>query len=763
MQVGQAKAMGVCAGRAIRKNADHQDIACIFDYGGNAGPRFVCSPDGEMPPRVSAVGISSAEKTPPTTLPKLLDIAAEKQGDQRAFMVERPLPPLSEDNKAPPALPLEEWQQWSFTKYRADVRGAAAGFMKLGFKQHDSVSVWGFNSPEWIMAAIAASYAGGKVAGLYPTDSHDTAAYKVVHSGASIVVVEDKAKIDKLVKGLKERGDAKRVKAFVAWGFEPAKDEKVDVPGCGQVPLVSWDALLELGKSVPEKELQERADAVKPGHCAALIYTSGTTGEPKAVMISHDNLVYESSAVCDMLVKSVGFGADEGERIVSYLPLSHVAGMMVDVVAPILFTALHPSFETTFFARPYDLKAGSVKDRLCAARPTMFLGVPLVWEKIADKMRTLGAEVSDTKKAIASWAKGKGLEHAYNCQVGGDGSYPMGYTLADTIVLGNIKAALGLDKCKFGFTGAAPIRVDTLEYFGSLGLQINEVYGMSECTGACTFSLDECHQWGSCGFEIQGQEVKAFLCDEKDFNVKKECERAPNIDALDEKHQGELCFRGRNIMMGYLACPDMGAAHLAEIQKKTADTIDKDGWLHSGDKGMVTKLGMVKITGRYKELIIGDGGENIAPVPIESHVKKMCDGINEVMMVGDKRKYNVALVTLKAVGASGETPGTDNLDAGAKRVNPEVTTISGAMDDKVWIDTITAAITSANDNPKCCPNPTFKIQKFTVLPTNFCEENNELTPTKKIKRGVIDKKYSKIIEKMYAEKGVYIKCESSDV
>merc|ERR1711966_144329 len=168
--------------------------------------------------------------------------------------------------------------------------------------------------------------------------------------------------------------------------------------------------------------------------------------------------------------------------------------------------------------------------------------------------------------------------------------------------------------------------------------------------------------------------------------------------------------------------PDMGAAHIAEIQKKTADTIDKDGWLHGGDKGMVTKLGMVKITGRYKELIIGEGGENIAPVPIEDHVKKTCDGINEVMMVGGRRKYNVALITLKAVGANGESPGTDDLDAGAKRLNPEVSTISAAMDNDMWIKTITEAITSANNNLKICPNQTFKIQKFPILPSNFSEE-----------------------------------------
>merc|ERR1712139_320730 len=169
---------------------------------------------------------------------------------------------------------------------------------------------------------------------------------------------------------------------------------------------------------------------------------------------------------------------------------------------------------------------------------------------------------------------------------------------------------------------------------------------------------------------------------------------------MDERYQGELCFRGRNVMMGYMANPDLGAAHIEEINKKTSESIDADGWLHSGDKGMITSRGMVKITGRYKELIIGDGGENIAPVPIEDHVKKMCDGISEVMMVGDKRKYNVALVTLKAVGANGEVPGTDDLDAGATRVNSDVKTISEAMKDKQWIDTVTAAIQSANANGK---------------------------------------------------------------
>merc|ERR550532_2479612 len=157
-------------------------------------------------------------------------------------------------------------------------------------------------------------------------------------------------------------------------------------------------------------------------------------------------------------------------------------------------------------------------------------------------------------------------------------------------------------------------------------------------------------------------------------------------------------------MMGYMANPDFGPDHVKEIKKKTAEAIDDEGWLHSGDKGMITAQGMVKITGRYKELIIGEGGENIAPVPIEDHVKKECDGINEVMMVGDKRKYNVALITLKAKGANGEVPGTDDLDAAAARLNPGVQTITAALDDKVWIDTVTDAIKVTNNNGKVCPN-----------------------------------------------------------
>ena len=160
--------------------------------------------------------------------------------------------------------------------------------------------------------------------------------------------------------------------------------------------------------------MDKRIAATDPGHCAALIYTSGTTGEPKAVMISHDNIIFESSCVLHLLeAQDVGVRPEQ-ERILSYLPLSHVAGMMVDIVTPVVLTSASVGWMTLYFARNYDLKAGAIKDRLIACKPTIFLGVPLVWEKIADKMRALGAANTGLKKHIADWAKGppKGCKRA---------------------------------------------------------------------------------------------------------------------------------------------------------------------------------------------------------------------------------------------------------------------------------------------------------------------------------------------------------------
>jgi long-chain-fatty-acid--CoA ligase ACSBG len=351
------------------------------------------------------------------------------------------------------------------------------------------------------------------------------------------------------------------------------------------VRCVHWRELASIveGSEVTQEVLEGKMDALDPGGACAYIYTSGTTGRPKAVMISHDNILFESSNVLQLIPQCGGMEEGE-ERIISFLPLSHVAGLMVDIVAPLAMTAQGPGWASVFFARPYDLKIGSVGDRLKAVKPTMFLGVPRVWEKIAEKIMASSAKVTGLKKTIGKWAKSKGLEHQKNCSMGGNGQKPSFYGLAESLALSKIKAALGLECCKFGFTGAAPITTDTLEFFGAFGIQINEVYGMSECTGATTWSTDEAHVWGSCGWPMPGNEVRICKPVEGKPGEFLDCPKAEDIFNPTEEVQGEICFRGRHIMLGYMANPDLGEEHVAEIQKKNQEAIDSEGWLHSGDK-----------------------------------------------------------------------------------------------------------------------------------------------------------------------------------
>lgn len=437
----------------------------------------------------------------------------------------------------------------------------------------------------------------------------------------------------------------------------------------------------------------------------------------------------------------------------SYLPLSHVAGCMVDIVMPMVTTAQNAGYCVVGFARTYDLSKGTFGKRLQSVKPTIFLGVPRVWEKIAEKIKKIGAAKPEKVKKLSAYCKAKGLKHQENCQAGGSGAYDTMYKFAEKVVFKNIKGALGLEHCRFAFTGAAPISKDTLSYFGSLGLQINEVYGMSECTGATTWSTDEAHVWGSCGYAMPGTEVKIFQVAHDNLNDKKECPAAKQLFSPTEEEQGEILYRGRHIMRGYMANPDLGEEHVAEITKKLAEAIDNDGWLHSGDKGAMDKDGWVRITGRYKELIIGAGGENIAPVPIEDFIKEKCPAISNIMMIGDKQKYNVAVVTLKADGATGELAGSNNLIDAAADFVEGVKTIDAAADNKEYINKIMDVIKAANaPENRVCPSNASKIQKFSILPRDFSVENGELTPTLKLKRSHVfnDPFYADIIERLYA-------------
>jgi len=244
-----------------------------------------------------------------------------------------------------------------------------------------------------------------------------------------------------------------------------------------------------------------------------------------------------------------------------------------------------------------------------------------------------------------------------------------------------------------------------------------------------------------------------FSVNPVDVNDKQECPRAKDVFNPSENEQGELCYRGRHITLGYMANADLGEEHVEEMRKKTAEAIDREGWLHSGDKGCQGVNGMFRITGRYKELIIGAGGENIAPVPIEDQFKRLAGGVSNIMMIGDKRKFNIALITLKAKGASGDLPGGDELEGAAVDVNPEVTTISAAMKDAAWAKYLEDNIKAVN---KFAPNQASMIQKFTILPRDFSVHTEELTPTLKVKRSVIEKMHVRMIDQIYESEQNYV-------
>jgi len=224
-----------------------------------------------------------------------------------------------------------------------------------------------------------------------------------------------------------------------------------------------------------------------------------------------------------------------------------------------------------------------------------------------------------------------------------------------------------------------------------------------------------------------------------------------------EEEQGELCFRGRNIMLGYMASDAMGDE--AEIAKKNAETIDADGFLHSGDKGSVNAQGMHRVTGRYKELIIGSGGENVAPVPIENKMLELGPAISNCVMIGDKRKFNVMLVTLKQEGATGETPGTGKLIGPAVEISPSSASTEQAMDDPVWIEYITKILDQVNKDGNVVVSHAYRVEKFMILPRDFSMTTGELTATLKMKRSVVDEMYSKSLDAMYSEAatGKYVK------
>ena len=411
------------------------------------------------------------------------------------------------------------------------------------------------------------------------------------------------------------------------------------------------------------------------------IYTSGTTGNPKAVMISHDNITWTAKAALDTL------GYADGDIVVSYLPLSHIAEQIISLHGPMVTQGC------TAFAESIE-KLG---DNLKEIRPTIFLAVPRVWEKIQAKIVAAASANTGLKKKIGAWARSQGLAGGYADQKGQP--RPMFYGFAERLVFSKVREQLGLDRSRIQITSAAPISKDTLEFFLSLGVPIMEVYGMSECTGPTTASVPGKYVTGKVGTKLPGTELKIA-------------------------EDGEILMRGRHVFKGYFKNPEA-----------TAEALDADGWLHSGDIGEIDDRGFLQITDRKKDLLITAGGENIAPQVIEGQLKAI-PAVSQAVVVGDRKKHLSALLTLD------ET----KLDA----VYAESGSPAKSMAEAAECEKVKAWLMGQVDEINKSLARVQTIKKIAVLPQDLSIEGGELTPTMKVKRKVVNKKYSEIIEAFYA-------------
>lgn len=542
---------------------------------------YTWRPNGAV--RISKLGREPGVSRPPISIPSLFRSRAEAAPNIPAMAVKR----------------NNVWEKWTYENYYDDSRKAAKGFIALGLQPFHSVCILGFNSPEWLVANMGAIMAGGIAAGIYTTNSGSSCKHIGEDSKANIYVVENEQQLSKI---LQHRSALKDLKGIVQYIGRPGADG-----------VLSWNQLLELGASQSDDELNKRLQRMGVNQCSTLIYTSGTTGKPKGVMLSHDNLTwlaYEAATFSGL--SEMG----SVHELVSYLPLSHIAAQHVDIYQPLCMDG------TIFFADSNALK-GSLIDTLREIQPTVFMGVPRVYEKFYEKLMEIGSKNKGVTLKIANWAKHQATLHNEEKLAGGKGTESTQFKMAEKILLARIRHAMGLSRQQTCITSAAPISVEMLKYFLSLNLVVGEAYGLSECSGPHTTNcpLRQIVRLGSIGMPIPGVSTK--------------------LDQTTADGQGEVCLGGRHVLMGYL-----------NLEKTTKTAVDKEGWLHTEDMGRIDKDGFMYITGRIKELIITAGGENVAPVPIEEAIKQALPCLSNVMVIGDKLKFLSCLVTLK-VGDTG--------------------------------------------------------------------------------------------------------------
>jgi len=570
------------------------------------------------------------------------------------------------------------WRSLSWSEYFAALSDVARALIALGHEPGECVAIVGRNCPAWVICEFGIQAARGVPAPIYVTNTPEQLAYIVKNSRAKIVIADGEEQLEKYLAAEAE-GLFPRLEHLITFDEVEHDDERV----------MSLSALRKLGAEQSEEALTQRLDELTDDETCLLIYTSGTTGVPKGVMLDHAGQLMVGRAALKRFPRFQDHVTEY--HAVSYLPLCHQAEQLITNVNSIITRG-----QVYFCSDIADLK-----EHLVAARPTIFLGVPRVWEKFEGALSGKLAEAKGVKGKLAAWARDTEFAAFREDVERGEVRVGLGRKVARALVIDKIKLALGLDRLEVAVTGAAPIAVSTQEFFASIGITIFEAYGMSETSGVSTLTDPKRPRFGAVGTALEGVEVRIA-------------------------EDGEVCLRGRNMTRGYL--------HMAE---ETAELYGEDGWLLTGDLGSLDDEGNLRITGRKKELLITAGGKNVAPVEMENYVKGI-DGVAQCVVVGDRKPYLCALVTLDP----------ENLEAvrSAAGESGEIEALASSEKVHRWLE----GQIETRCNAQVARYQT--IKKFELLPVEFSVDGGELTPTMKLKRGPIHEKYADVIAALYSER-----------
>jgi long-chain acyl-CoA synthetase len=568
------------------------------------------------------------------------------------------------------------WHTLSWRDYRERVAEVAMGLAGLGVGRGDFVAIMATNRPEHVLADQGAVHAGATPTSFYFTLATEQIRYVAGHCEARVAFLENR---DVLKRWQEIRDDLPRLEYLVLL------DRADEAEGAG---VLSWEELVRRGRealAADRAASEELRGRVGPEDNLTLLYTSGTTGPPKGVLLTHHNVLYECTALNRLTdLKPAGSS-------VSYLPLAHIAERLLSIYLPL-------AMRTHVWFCPEPTQA---VEYVREARPTLFFGVPRVWEKVrAGITAKLATEGNPRKRKIAQAAVDTGLEVVRRQQRGQP--VPLGlrirHAALERLVLAKVREAIGLDRCIFASSAASPLAVDVGEFFAALGLPLIEVYGMTETTAVATGNRPGKVKIGSVGPALPGVEVR--LADD-----------------------GEVLVRGPINTPGYFRQPEA-----------TAELIDAEGWLHTGDVGELDADGYLRIVDRKKELIITSSGKNLSPANIEGLLKEH-PLVGQALVYGDSRPYVVALIVLDHEVAPGWAArnGVDGADLAALAAHEQV------------LREIQLAVDAANQRLSRIE----QVKRFEVLPVEWTAESEELTPTLKLRRRIIHAKYAERIDALY--------------